>query len=127
MDTLALFYIIEEEGRIRPKQGYGADEVPLCKQMLKDMRNNRKHEIQENLKGFAAGGSQRPHSSVGGTDQDNLRRFPLGGSQRHRTLVGGTNQGPESPRTLWVPDREPTQQGSHGQPSSRPGRTARGI
>ena len=30
-DTLALFYIIEEGGRIRPKHGYGVlDEVPHC-------------------------------------------------------------------------------------------------
>ena len=55
-DTLALFYLIEEGGRIRPKHGYGGDEAPHCKQMLKDMRDNRKHEMQENLKSFAAGG-----------------------------------------------------------------------
>ena len=106
-DTLALFYVIEEGGRIRPKHGYGVDEVPHCKQMLKDMRDNRKHEMQENLKRFASGGSQRPHSFVGGTDQENLKRFPPVDSQRHHTLVGGTNQGPESQRTLWVPEKEP--------------------
>ena len=69
-DTLALFYLIEEGGRIRPKQWYGGDEAPHCKQMLKDMRDNRKQEMQENLKSFAAGGSQRARSFVGGTDQD---------------------------------------------------------
>ena len=94
--TLALFYVIEEGGRIRPKQGYGVDEVPHCKQMLKDMRDNRKHEMQEKLKRFASGGSQRPHSFVGGTDQENFKRFPPVDSPRHHTLVGGTNQGPES-------------------------------
>ena len=100
-DTLALFYIIEEGGRIRPKHGYGEDEVPHCKQMLKDMRDNRKREMQENLKRFTSDGSQRSHSCVGGTDQD--KRFPPVDSQRHHTLVGGTS---EVQRTLWVPEKE---------------------
>ena len=33
-DTLALFYVIEEGGRLRTKQGYGKDEVQHCKQLL---------------------------------------------------------------------------------------------
>ena len=80
-DTLALFYVIEEGGRIRPKQGYGLDEVQHCKQLLGDMRDNRTHEMQENLK-----------------------RFPPIDMQQHHLLVGGTNQRPESTRTLWVPE-----------------------